>query len=169
MLSDRDALLAAIRANPEEDTPRLMFADWLDEQGDDASRARAEFIRLQCEIANLDADGSDSQPVYEFLRDRDYVTRPSADWTKIDHGIHRRITLAARARELLARHAQEWTPRLPKRARVEWLAVPFSDKVPLGFHRGFPHHVVLKSVQQVGAVADQLRRAAPAVTLTASD
>ena len=30
MLSDRDALLAAIRANPEEDTPRLMFADWLD-------------------------------------------------------------------------------------------------------------------------------------------
>jgi uncharacterized protein (TIGR02996 family) len=29
-VSERDALLAAIRANPEDDTPRLAFADWLD-------------------------------------------------------------------------------------------------------------------------------------------
>jgi uncharacterized protein (TIGR02996 family) len=169
MLSDRDALLAAIRANPEEDTPRLMFADWLDEQGDDASLARAEFIRLQCEIARLDADGSDSQPVYEFLRDRDYVTRPTADWTKIDDGIHRRIALAIRARDLLARHAPEWVPNLPKKHKVEWLTVPFSDKQPLGFHRGFPHRVVLSDVPKLGAIAEQLRRAAPAVTLVASD
>ena len=29
-MSDRDALLAAIRAQPDEDTPRLIFADWLE-------------------------------------------------------------------------------------------------------------------------------------------
>lgn len=44
-MTDEDALLAAIAAHPEEDTPRLMFADWLDENG---RPLRAEFIRLQC-------------------------------------------------------------------------------------------------------------------------
>jgi uncharacterized protein (TIGR02996 family) len=44
---DRDALLAAITANPDEDTPRLVYADWLQENGEEA---RAEFIRLQCRI-----------------------------------------------------------------------------------------------------------------------
>jgi uncharacterized protein (TIGR02996 family) len=44
MPADRDALLAAICAQPDEDTPRLAFADWCDENGDPA---RAEFIRLQ--------------------------------------------------------------------------------------------------------------------------
>ncbi|AWM40884.1 hypothetical protein GobsT_05560 [Gemmata obscuriglobus] len=44
-MSDEDALLAAIGAQPDEDTPRLVYADWLDEH----DRAeRAEFIRLQC-------------------------------------------------------------------------------------------------------------------------
>ncbi len=44
--SDGDLLLRAVHAKPEEDTPRLAYADWCDEneQGD-----RAEFIRLQIE------------------------------------------------------------------------------------------------------------------------
>lgn len=29
--TDESALLAAIAAHPDEDTPRLMYADWLDE------------------------------------------------------------------------------------------------------------------------------------------
>ena len=157
MLSDRDALFAAIRANPDEDTPRLMFADWLDEHGDDASRTRAEFIRLQCEIARLADDGSDSHAVYEFVRDRDYVTRPSADWTRIDDGIHRRVALAIRAADLLKRHGEEWLPKLPKKYRVSW------D----GFHRGFAHRVTLGDPRKM--VAARLRAAAPAVTLVASD
>jgi uncharacterized protein (TIGR02996 family) len=41
-VTDGDALLAAIRAHPDEDTPRLVYADWLDENG---SPARARFIR----------------------------------------------------------------------------------------------------------------------------
>jgi uncharacterized protein (TIGR02996 family) len=44
MSLDRDALLAAICARPDEDTPRLAFADWCDEHG---HPERAEFIRLQ--------------------------------------------------------------------------------------------------------------------------
>ena len=41
--TDEAALLKAIVAHPDEDTPRLVYADWLDEAGD---HARAEFIRL---------------------------------------------------------------------------------------------------------------------------
>jgi uncharacterized protein (TIGR02996 family) len=43
-MSDEDALLQAIYANPDDDTPRLVYADWLDENGD---AERAELIRLQ--------------------------------------------------------------------------------------------------------------------------
>jgi uncharacterized protein (TIGR02996 family) len=34
IMSDRDALIAAIKANPHDHTPRLIFADYLDENGD---------------------------------------------------------------------------------------------------------------------------------------
>jgi uncharacterized protein (TIGR02996 family) len=45
---ERAALLKAICDEPEDDTPRLVYADWLDEHaGSEADRARAEFIRLQ--------------------------------------------------------------------------------------------------------------------------
>jgi uncharacterized protein (TIGR02996 family) len=40
------ALLAGIAAEPDEDAPRLVYADYLDEHGD---HDRAEFIRVQCE------------------------------------------------------------------------------------------------------------------------
>jgi uncharacterized protein (TIGR02996 family) len=47
-MSDEDALLEAIAAHPAEDTPRLVYADWLDEHG---RHARAEFVRVQIAIA----------------------------------------------------------------------------------------------------------------------
>lgn len=48
--SDFEALLKAVFANPAEDTPRLMFADFVEENGDSD---RAALIRLQCEQARL--------------------------------------------------------------------------------------------------------------------
>jgi uncharacterized protein (TIGR02996 family) len=53
-MSDDKALLAAIWANPLEDTPRLMYADFLQETEEQVNIARAEFIRIQCELARLD-------------------------------------------------------------------------------------------------------------------
>lgn len=41
--------LRAVIARPDDDAPRLILADWLDEQG---QGERAEFIRVQCAIAN---------------------------------------------------------------------------------------------------------------------
>src|SRR5262245_27966022 len=53
-MSDEDALLAAITAQSDEDTPRLAYADWLDEHADatpdpELARVRAEFSRVQVE------------------------------------------------------------------------------------------------------------------------
>jgi uncharacterized protein (TIGR02996 family) len=42
---ERAAFVAAIRDAPEDDAPRLVFADWLGEHGEPD---RGEFIRLQC-------------------------------------------------------------------------------------------------------------------------
>src|SRR5262245_26707710 len=50
-MSDGDALLSAILAEPDADMPRLMYADWLNEYGDALDSARAEFIRVQVELA----------------------------------------------------------------------------------------------------------------------
>ena len=51
--ADERAFYNRIRAAPDDDGPRLIFADWLDEAGDSD---RAEFIRLQCALAGLPAD-----------------------------------------------------------------------------------------------------------------
>lgn len=47
-VADIRAFLRAIAETPDDDTPRLVFADWLDENG---RRERAEFIRVEVEIA----------------------------------------------------------------------------------------------------------------------
>ncbi len=47
-MTDRDPFLAAVLENPADDSPRLAYADWLDEHD---GCYRAEFIRVQCELA----------------------------------------------------------------------------------------------------------------------
>lgn len=49
-MSDGDALLAAVKATPDDDTPRLVYADWLDDCGEGD---RAAFIRVQVELARV--------------------------------------------------------------------------------------------------------------------
>jgi uncharacterized protein (TIGR02996 family) len=49
-MSDEAALLSAIIHHPDEDTPRLAYADWLDENDDPD---RAEFIRVQIRLADM--------------------------------------------------------------------------------------------------------------------
>ncbi len=44
-MSDRDAFHAAIFASPDDDLPRLVYADYLDEHGE---HDRAAFLRLLC-------------------------------------------------------------------------------------------------------------------------
>lgn len=52
-MSDLDALLAAIIAHPDEDTPRLAYADALDERGESGDANHAAFIRTTIEYLRL--------------------------------------------------------------------------------------------------------------------
>ena len=79
MSADRAALVAGILASPEDDAPRLVCADWFEEQGDPASVARAEFIRTQVERANLPpTDPRQSELEARELR---LLKRHGAAWT----------------------------------------------------------------------------------------
>lgn len=111
-MTDAEALLAAILANPGEDVPRLVYADCIEEQG---QRERAEFIRVQVEIEN----GLPCEWINEsWNRDR----LDCAAWNKrVAEG---RITttckscrrfdeLCRRERELLGNHI-EWAESLAR-------------------------------------------------------
>jgi uncharacterized protein (TIGR02996 family) len=48
-MDERQYFLDAIIADPDDDMPRLIYADWLEEHGD----PRGEFIRIQCQRNQL--------------------------------------------------------------------------------------------------------------------
>jgi uncharacterized protein (TIGR02996 family) len=74
-MSCEDAFFEAIRDDPPDDTPRLVYADWLEENGDPE---RAEFIRLQCELARMDPDDP-GRPALE-QRERALLAAHEAEW-----------------------------------------------------------------------------------------
>src|SRR5579872_2345684 len=49
-MTKNEAFLQAICENPDDDTVRLVYADWLEENGE---AERAAFIRKQCELARV--------------------------------------------------------------------------------------------------------------------
>ena len=49
MSSNADEFIREIVHHPDDDAPRLVYADWLDERGDE----RGEFIRIQCRLESL--------------------------------------------------------------------------------------------------------------------
>jgi uncharacterized protein (TIGR02996 family) len=62
------AFLDDCKAHPDDDTRRLILADWLEEHGDtDADLARATLIRVQCQMETLDED----DPQYDALEKRE--------------------------------------------------------------------------------------------------
>src|SRR5262245_28716208 len=59
-MREREALVAAVCETPDDDAPRLVFADWCEEHGEPE---RAEFIRLQLRLAEFDEDDPARQPL----------------------------------------------------------------------------------------------------------
>ena len=80
------ALFCAIVADPSDTFARLVYADWLDEHGDDADRLHAEFIRVQCELAKI----------IPTLTEWSYDLSAQVD------------ALRRRERELLEAHGKKW-------------------------------------------------------------
>ena len=62
---ERAGFVAALRANPDDEATRLIFADWLEEHGD---AALAAFVRLQ--LADAALDHEDESPEARAIRSR---------------------------------------------------------------------------------------------------
>src|SRR5262245_51138826 len=73
----QQAFLDAIVAAPEDDAPRLVYADWLEENGDSD---RAEFIRLQCDLARRARFDIARRPLVD--RERQLLQLHRAEWAK---------------------------------------------------------------------------------------
>jgi uncharacterized protein (TIGR02996 family) len=96
-MADHAAFMRAILAAPDDDLPRLVYADWLDERGD----PRGEFIRVQLAIAGL-ADEPRSSTGLE------------TGWPKVrdPRDARRFADLRAREEHLLHDHAWTWSAPL---------------------------------------------------------
>jgi uncharacterized protein (TIGR02996 family) len=78
-MDQADAFLQAIADDPADDAARLIYADWLDEQPDEASRARADFIRVQYALRDLGPD--DPRRVGLEECQRDFLLAHAECWT----------------------------------------------------------------------------------------
>jgi uncharacterized protein (TIGR02996 family) len=94
-MSDHASFLRAIIDHADEDGPRLVYADWLDERGD----PRGEFIRLQCELERLTDAGRKAQIETQchelFIRHRADWEIPGVDRQIFRRGFPEELTLPA--------------------------------------------------------------------------
>ncbi len=96
MQTEAEAFLQRIRAYPDDDAPRLIFADWLEEQGErfPGAAERAKFIRVQIALARM---------AEEEVRDTDLGNTARTEREEA------RGNLLNDERILLDAHREEWT------------------------------------------------------------
>jgi uncharacterized protein (TIGR02996 family) len=103
------AFLGAIREKPDDDMPRLVYADWLEEQGDGV---RAEFIRIQIELARHGQPAARRRELK--ARERELLARHKMAWgggllSEVGKWCYRRgfVEAVRTDRERFAWHADE--------------------------------------------------------------
>src|SRR5262245_60573944 len=74
-MDPRNALLAAIRDNVEDDLPRLAYADWLEENG---AADLAEVIRVECRLAGMPDNHPERRRL--FRRDLELLADYKDEW-----------------------------------------------------------------------------------------
>lgn len=75
-----EAFIRNIVAHPDDDAPRLVYADWLDETEDPANADRAEFIRLQIRLETLATD-DDEHPIL-LKREKVLLNKYAKKWAQ---------------------------------------------------------------------------------------
>jgi uncharacterized protein (TIGR02996 family) len=71
-----EAFKQAVLAEPDDDVVRLVYADWLEDNGDEDDRARAALIRAQCE-----AEHAPRNRRAELNREVKAILKANPDWT----------------------------------------------------------------------------------------
>lgn len=70
--------ILAIRDAPQDDAPRLVYSDWLEETGDVVSRLKAQFLRLTVEQGAVSRSGGNDTS--QRLRLQQLARRLDANW-----------------------------------------------------------------------------------------
>jgi uncharacterized protein (TIGR02996 family) len=78
-VAEADEMLRAIRESPAEDGPRLIYANWLAENGE---LDRAEFIRVQCHIAKLNPEAQEALQKDLRAREQELLTANWRAWVR---------------------------------------------------------------------------------------
>jgi len=78
MQTEAEAFLQRIRAHPDDDAERLVFADWLDEQGDPLGR----FIRVQLALAEPPTNEELRRKL--LLQERELLAAHRATWETVN-------------------------------------------------------------------------------------
>ncbi|MCA9665260.1 MAG: TIGR02996 domain-containing protein [Myxococcales bacterium] len=80
-MSREAQLLDAVLAAPDDDTPRLAYADWLSTRGD----ARGELIAVQCQLARAGDDDARAPALAQ--RERELLAEHHALWKRPMRGV----------------------------------------------------------------------------------
>jgi uncharacterized protein (TIGR02996 family) len=142
---DCNALLRAVKEQPEDDLPRLILADWLEEFSD---VARAEHVRVQCELARLERSGGDC-PV---LRGRESQLRAThaARWVG---GLKRFTRFSTFERGLLFLDLRSPEGFLNQRARQARRSEAYDWVTGLQFQFGLTGRLLRRLLQQAEVLA----------------
>lgn len=145
---DQAAFQEAIVARPDDDTPRLIYADWLEERGD----PRGAFVRAQCALERLSADDP-RRPALEDEAD-DLLAAHGEEWAAPLRGVARGwrfrrgfVEHVEADGETFLSRAEAWFAafplrdvclRLPPRLMPDLAACPYLKRVEsLAFHGHF--------------------------------
>ncbi len=83
---EKAALYKAIMDHPADDLPRLAYADFLMESGDDVQQAHGEFVQVQVEIAKLEAQEATPARDISLLRlsqwEKELLKGPAGQWRR---------------------------------------------------------------------------------------
>lgn len=168
-MDDRTALLTAIRSRPDDDTARLVYADYLDglDAPTDRDRATAEFIRMSCDLR-----GSMFMPrkVYPWLLSKGEDGRVVENWKRLLPSVmaidaaHSRpgdeCIGERRGRSVSTSVALPRAPGDPEPTpRVRHYVAHFE------FHRGFVKTVVTYSVYAASMLLEAMHRDQPLLEL----
>jgi uncharacterized protein (TIGR02996 family) len=111
-MSSEEHFIQAILAASEDDAPRLMYADWLEERGD----PRAEFIRVQCALAHMAS--SDPRRAELKARERGLLTEHEQEWAGPLNGVALEWRFRRGFIEYLDIHAHNFVDRAGSVVRV---------------------------------------------------
>jgi uncharacterized protein (TIGR02996 family) len=76
-----DVFLANLLKTPTDDAIRLVYADWLDEQGDATSAAKAEFLRLTVQLASTMSRKGQKKKLRKLLQQQ--AAALDTDWLAV--------------------------------------------------------------------------------------